>query len=79
MLSGCMWAVAQSAWFVANNNLSLVVAFPLVSMGPGLVGALWGVFVFKEITGRKNYLVLIAAFFVAMAAAIMLVLSKKKL
>lgn len=77
MLSGCMWAVAQTAWFVANNNLSLVVAFPLVAMGPGIVGALWGVFVFKEITGKRNYIVLVAAFTVAAVAAVMLVISKQ--
>ena len=76
MLSGVMWAVAQTSWFVANNDLSLVIAFPLVSMGPGIVGALWGVFAFKEITGTRNYLILLAAVAVAGIAAVVLVVSK---
>jgi len=76
MLSGVMWAIAQTAWFVANSSLSLVIAFPLISMGPGIVGALWGVFVFKEITGTRNLLILCAAVLVAGVAAVLLVISK---
>ena len=48
-----------------------------MAMGPGIVGALWGVFVFKEITGKRNYIVLVAAFTVAAVAAVMLVISKQ--
>eukprot|EP01083_Nonionella_stella_P075385 204924_1 len=36
--SGIMWAVAQTAWFVANNVLSYAVAFPMITSGPGLIG-----------------------------------------
>jgi len=56
VLSGVMWAVAQTCWFLANNAVSLSVAFPIVASGPGAVGALWGIFVFGEIRGRRNYL-----------------------
>ena len=76
ILSGTIWAVAQSSWFVANNNLSFIIAFPLVAMGPGIVGAVWGVFVFREITGTRNYIILVAAFIVSVVAAIVLVYSK---
>lgn len=34
-LSGAMWALAQSAWFIANGRLSLSIAFPLIATGPG--------------------------------------------
>ena len=46
-VSGVMWAVAQTSWFVANDNLQLNVAFPIITTGPGLVAALWGVLVFQ--------------------------------
>lgn len=51
MLSGAMWAVAQSCWFIANSALSVSVAFPIITSGPGIVSAMWGVFVFGEIRG----------------------------
>merc|ERR1712216_998498 len=61
-ISGLMWAVAQSAWFVANGALSFSVAFPLITSGPGFIAAMWGVFVFDEIRGKRNYLILAGAF-----------------
>ena len=32
---------AQTAWFVANDALSLAVAFPIITSGPGIVSSLW--------------------------------------
>nr|XP_046262930.1 transmembrane protein 144-like isoform X3 [Scatophagus argus] len=49
LLSGLMWALATYCWFLANNYLSAVITFPIVSAGYGLVAALWGSLVFKEI------------------------------
>jgi len=48
-VSGTMWGIATSGWFVANKVLSEAVAFPIVSTGPGVVASLLGVLVFKEI------------------------------
>uniref|UniRef100_UPI00358F782E transmembrane protein 144 isoform X2 n=1 Tax=Myxine glutinosa TaxID=7769 RepID=UPI00358F782E len=47
--SGIMWAIADMAWFLANDYLSPPVSFPIITAGPGLVAAIWGVLVFKEI------------------------------
>lgn len=33
LISGLMWAIAQTCWFIANENLEMVVAFPLISTG----------------------------------------------
>jgi len=65
---GAMWATAQCGWFVANGKLEFIVSFPIISTGPGLVGALWGIFLFKEIQGRKNLLMVVAAFIVEFVA-----------
>uniref|UniRef100_A0A8C5P7Q5 Transmembrane protein 144 n=1 Tax=Leptobrachium leishanense TaxID=445787 RepID=A0A8C5P7Q5_9ANUR len=48
-ISGFLWAIATCCWFLANNYLSAVVSFPIITAGPGLIAALWGVLVFKEI------------------------------
>ncbi|XP_038555558.1 transmembrane protein 144b isoform X2 [Micropterus salmoides] len=49
LLSGLMWVMATYCWFLANNYLSEVITFPIVCAGYGLVAALWGSLVFREI------------------------------
>lgn len=60
-VSGIMWGIAQTAWFVANNALEYTIAFPLVTVGPSFIAAFLGVFVFKEVQGKRNYVVLLCA------------------
>jgi glucose uptake protein GlcU len=67
-LSGIMWGVAQTAYFLANGKLGFPVAFPIISAGPGFVGAMYGVFVFKEITGKENLRMLCLAMLVTIPA-----------
>jgi len=55
---GVVWALGQVGWFMANSSLGYTVTFPLAGVGPGIVGSMWSVFVFKEIRGRRNYLLL---------------------
>jgi len=76
LASGIMWAIAQSAFFVANDNLQLIISFPLIATGPGLVASLWGVFVFKEIRGKRNYAFLTLGFTITIIAVILITLSK---
>jgi len=75
-ISGVMWAIAQTMWFLANDQLSVSVAFPIITSGPGIVSALWGVFVFGEIQGRRNYLVLCSAIFTAVLGCVLIAMSK---
>ena len=37
LASGIMWVVGDALWFVANEKLGFVVAFPIVLAGPGIV------------------------------------------
>ena len=76
VLSGLMWGVAQTCWFVANGLLSFSVAFPIITSAPGLVAALWGVFVFGEIAGRRNYAILVLAATLNITAAVLIALSR---
>lgn len=75
VISGMMWATAQVSWFFANSMLGQVVAFPIISIGPGLISALWGMFVFREITGTKNYILVAAAFVLISTATVLMALS----
>lgn len=76
ILAGLGWAVAEIAWFIGNDNLSLAVSFPIITSGPGIVGAIWGVFLFQEVKGRANLLRLVAACCTSVVAVVMIALSK---
>lgn len=67
----------QLCWFLANANLSIVVAFPLVTLGPGLVSVAWGVVVWRELSGWRNIALVAAATAVYLAGAICIVASKQ--
>ncbi|KAK2908768.1 hypothetical protein QQF64_001298 [Cirrhinus molitorella] len=75
-LSGIMWGVATCCWFLANHYLSAVVSFPIITTVPGLIAALWGVVVFKEVKGCRNYIVLIIAFCLVLSGALLTAFSK---
>ena len=76
LVCGIMWAVAQVSWFVANGALGFSVAFPLITSGPGFVAAMLGVFKYGEISGKRNYFVLAAAFACTVTANFFIVESK---
>uniref|UniRef100_A0A8V0Y5K5 Transmembrane protein 144 n=1 Tax=Gallus gallus TaxID=9031 RepID=A0A8V0Y5K5_CHICK len=75
-VSGMLWAIANCCWFIANHYLSAVVSFPIITAGPGLIAAMWGVLVFKEIKGLKNYILLSVAFCIILAGSLSTAFSK---
>ncbi|XP_061849104.1 transmembrane protein 144 isoform X1 [Colius striatus] len=75
-VSGVLWAIANCCWFIANHYLSAVVSFPIITAGPGLIAAMWGVLVFKEIKGLKNYMLLSVAFCIILAGSLSTAFSK---
>ncbi|XP_053559750.1 transmembrane protein 144 isoform X1 [Bombina bombina] len=75
-ISGFLWAIANCCWFLANNYLSAVVSFPIITAGPGLIAAMWGVLVFKEIKGLRNYLLLGLAFCIVLSGSLLTAFSK---
>ena len=76
MVSGMMWGVAQVAWFIANSNIPYVVSYPLITSGPGLLSALWGIVVFREVRGWKNFLFFGIGTIVLFAGIICIVVSR---
>lgn len=79
LVAGTLWAVAQTAWFIANNALGQPVAFPIITTGPGIIANLWSIFFFKEIRGRNNLLKLVGAFAVTFVGILLIALSKFQL
>jgi len=75
LLSGILWAVAQSAWFVANKNLGLSVAFPIITTGPGVVASIIGIVFFKEIQGKRNFMFLGGAFLLTFSGVLCIAFS----
>ncbi|CAF0885812.1 unnamed protein product [Didymodactylos carnosus] len=58
MVSGTMWAIANIGFIVAISALKQAVAYPIVSVLPGIVTSLWSLFFFREISGRRNLIFL---------------------
>ncbi|VDO09248.1 unnamed protein product [Brugia timori] len=71
-----MWAIAQTSWFIANNYIAQSISFPINSMVPGVIGALWSVIYFKEICGTRNLKILSVAIVITITGAIIVGLSK---
>lgn len=75
-LAGLLWGVAMLCWFFGITSLSIVISFPLVTLGPGIVSVLWGILLWKEIEGKRNLLLVLAATLVYCAGAVCIVMSK---
>ncbi|KAL5969355.1 hypothetical protein TSMEX_002911 [Taenia solium] len=58
LLSGILWGVAQSSWFIANAALGEPITFPVVTTCPAVIATLVGVVIFKEIKGKRNFIIL---------------------
>ncbi|XP_035827242.1 transmembrane protein 144 isoform X2 [Aplysia californica] len=77
IVSGIMWGIATASWYIANATLSESVTFPIISTAPAAIASLfWGVVVFHEIKGKRNILILIAAFCIMSGGAVLAGLSK---
>ncbi|XP_018534939.1 transmembrane protein 144b isoform X2 [Lates calcarifer] len=76
LLSGLMWSLATYCWFLANNYLSAVITFPIVTAGYGLVAALWGSLVFREIKGLVNCFIFFLASCVVLTGSLLTAISK---
>ncbi|XP_007551096.1 transmembrane protein 144b [Poecilia formosa] len=75
-LSGFMWTMGTYCWFLATNYLSAVVTYPIVTAGYGLVAALWGSLVFREIKGLMNGLIFFFATCVVLTGSMLTAISK---
>ncbi|KAK6730228.1 hypothetical protein RB195_006970 [Necator americanus] len=75
-LSGLLWGIAQSSFFIANQHLSQAVTFPIITMLPGCFASAWSILYFHEIKGRRNLTFFAAAMVVTLTGAMLVGLSK---
>ncbi|CAG5988940.1 transmembrane protein 144b [Menidia menidia] len=76
LLSGLMWALGTYCWFLACDYLTPIITYPIGTAGYGLVAALWGSLVFKEIKGVTNCSIFIFASCVVVTGSVLTALSK---
>jgi hypothetical protein len=57
-----VWACAQIGWFYANENLSMQIAFPIITTAPGIIGTLWGILLHDEISLKTSNLLFLGTF-----------------
>jgi glucose uptake protein GlcU len=75
-LSGLMWSMAMISWFIANTALELVIAYPIITIMPGVIASAWGIFAFHEITGARNFALFTIGFIFCFASVACTVISK---
>mmetsp|Transcript_64655 Transcript_64655/g.166381 ORF Transcript_64655/g.166381 Transcript_64655/m.166381 type:complete len:459 (-) Transcript_64655:392-1768(-) len=75
MASGAMWAVGQVAWFQANVELSLVIAFPIISTLPGIISMFWGCLLFGELRSQRARRLALAGMCIRLPAVALIGLS----
>ncbi|KAI1712913.1 transmembrane family of transporters domain-containing protein [Ditylenchus destructor] len=76
LLGGVIWSIGQLAWFIANDKLSQSISFPINAMMPGVFAALWSIFYYREIKGRRNMIILTVAILITSTGACLVGLSK---
>jgi len=76
IISGIMWGIAQAGFLVANSVLNQTISFPLITIGPSTIAIFWSIFYFKEISGQRNYLIIMGGTLLRIISAILIVLSK---
>lgn len=58
LLSGALLGGGTLFWGYSSSKLSPAVSYPLVSVGSPALSTLYGICFFREIRGRRNYLIL---------------------
>jgi len=61
-VNGWVWGVGVTCFQFSNNILGQAVTFPIACGLQSLVGVLYGIFLFKEICGRRNFIILAFGF-----------------
>ncbi len=75
-ISGIMWGIAQAGFIAANSILSQAISYPLISIGPGTLAALWSILYIKDINGMRNYIIFAVGTVVRIIAGILIFFSK---
>jgi glucose uptake protein GlcU len=70
-----MWSFGDCFYFLSIGALSQTISFPIASCGPQFFSTIWGIFLFKEIKGCRNFVFLGSGFAVTIVASILIGIS----
>lgn len=76
LFSGLILGCGQSLNFSATHHISGSVTYPISAMLIGCVAAVWDVFYFREIRGKRNLSLLLVAILITVTGAILIGVSK---
>lgn len=76
IISGILYGIAVTTFFMANQHLDQVIAYPILSKAPGIIVSLWAIFLFKEIQGKKDIIQLYIGIAVTLLGIALISLSK---
>ncbi|EFP12158.1 hypothetical protein CRE_03346 [Caenorhabditis remanei] len=76
IVSGILYGIAVTTFFMANQHLDQVIAYPILSKAPGIIVSLWAIFLFKEIQGKKDIIQLYIGIGVTLLGIAFISLSK---
>uniref|UniRef100_A0A1I7UTV1 EamA domain-containing protein n=1 Tax=Caenorhabditis tropicalis TaxID=1561998 RepID=A0A1I7UTV1_9PELO len=76
IVSGILYGIAVTTFFMANQHLDQVIAYPILSKAPGIIVSLWAIFLFKEIQGKRDIIQLYIGIAVTLVGIAFISLSK---
>ncbi|CAB3410038.1 unnamed protein product [Caenorhabditis bovis] len=76
IISGILYGTAVTTFFISNQHLDPVIAYPILSKAPGIIVSLWAIFLFKEIQGKFRIIQLYVGIVVTLIGITFISLSK---
>ncbi|CAI5437843.1 unnamed protein product [Caenorhabditis angaria] len=76
MMCGVLHSIGMGGFFIGNERLSQTIAYPICSFAPALIVTAWSVFYFKEITGKRNFILLAVAYTFTLVGVTLVTISK---
>lgn len=79
IIGGVLLSIAIILWAYVSALLNPTIAYPLITVGSPAVSLFWGLCIFREIKGYKNYIALTIGGIFMIAGVILITLSNIKL
>ncbi|WKX92161.1 hypothetical protein Q1695_010301 [Nippostrongylus brasiliensis] len=75
--AGVLFGLGMASFVVATDHLNASIAYPICAMAPGLVVSMWSILYFREITGKRNLIVLAVAYCFTLVEVTLMTVSRE--
>ncbi|WKX92156.1 hypothetical protein Q1695_010298 [Nippostrongylus brasiliensis] len=75
--AGVLFGLGMASFVVAIDHLNASIAYPICAMAPGLVVSMWSILYFREITGKRNLIVLAVAYCFTLVGVTLMTVSRE--